>query len=568
MKTMTLKAMLKKKPRIPIGIKASFMIIILTVILSYVTVKAAFLADKLISAHNIISNMYSVGRTVAQLVDQDDALHFFEMVSNEYDALPDSSKNSLKNGQNIFEASSKAVPMPGNLAHELEKVKITNNFSEVSFVIIDKDNDKSYVIVQSSEENLNIGNVIMLDNEMEIKENQYYPDMRYAYDNILADSDSELRNFYIFSPFYYTEEHDKVAGYVYLVKNLNEYKINYFVFLLIFVTILVVIMFFFWLIASLIMKAFLISPIKRLAKASRSYAKQEDKLSETKFFQNINFRGNDELTDLRDAMAGMESELYKYMVHLKDITAEKERVETELEVASKIQMDMLPYKETYNDKFRISSFIKPAKEVGGDFYDYFKIDDDKVAIVAADVSGKGVPAALFMAVSKSIIKSCIIDNCNNLSLAISKANTILSERNEEMMFVTVFAGIYSIKESTFKYINAGHENPIVYKKDKSKYEFIIEEHDTMLGINPNLSFNVHSISVDSGDKVFIYTDGVTDAINKDDEMFGTDGIINTLNNSTTLSGDSIISMVWQAASEFQLGCDQFDDMTMLLLEIL
>ena len=265
-------------------------------------------------------------------------------------------------------------------------------------------------------------------------------------------------------------------------------------------------------------------------------------------------------------MAGMESELYTYMNNLKNVTEDKQRTLTELEVGSRIQYSMLPDGKYEDDKYIITAFLRTAKEVGGDFYDYFNIDDDHVCIVTADVSGKGVPAALFMAVSKAVVKSTILENSTDLKDAFCKANRLLCEKNEEMMFVTVFAAIYSFSEKTLRYVNAGHEHPIFYYKDKDRYEIIKEEHDLCLGIAEDIDFRERQVALNNGDKLFMYTDGVTDATNTEDKLYGIERIIETLNENANKTGEAITNALLENIENFENGREQFDDITMLVFE--
>ena len=321
---------------------------------------------------------------------------------------------------------------------------------------------------------------------------------------------------------------------------------------------------------SFLMTSIMISkPVKRLTKAAREYAHIEDKLHSKPVFANVKVRTHDEISVLSDSLRDMETDLTAYMNELTAITAEQERAATELELAKKIQSDMLPNASEdpgQGNGFSISSYMEPAKEVGGDFYDYFKIDEDHIGLAIADVSGKGVPAALFMAISMTLLRNAAMEYKSPVK-AIGKLNLQLTLRNTEMMFVTVWFGIYTISQHTLSYVNAGHEYPALYRKASDSYEYIREEHDVVCGLVADSVYTEHEISLSPGDRFFIYTDGVTEAMSETDELFGEGRLLASLNSDTSLSGRDLLSHTAENAREFMADCPQSDDITMLLLEI-
>ena len=256
-----------------------------------------------------------------------------------------------------------------------------------------------------------------------------------------------------------------------------------------------------------------------------------------------------------------------YIENIHKIEGEKERIKAELDIASKIQDANLPHDAIRNENYYITGYSHPAKEVGGDFFDYYELDDDNLAIVIGDVSDKGVPASLFMVVSRTIVKNMLMEEADNIAAAIALANSQLCDNNNDLMFVTVFACIYSIKDRTLSYINAGHEDLIVYKKEDGRYSCIKEDHDILLGVYKQAEFTKRSIKLDEGDKLLLYTDGVTEAMDINDELFGMDRLIDVLNKNASLNGDECISALWSEISAFQEGKNQSDDVTMLLFEV-
>ena len=257
------------------------------------------------------------------------------------------------------------------------------------------------------------------------------------------------------------------------------------------------------------------------------------------------------------------------MRDLEYMARKQERVSAELDMAARIQTKMLPVNLTgFDDRsgFSISAVTRPAREVGGDFYDYFAIDEDHIGLTVADVSDKGVPAALFMVVSKTLIKSIAQDTLSPASV-LSKVNNRLIPNNDECMFVTAFFGIYSLSERKLRYVNAGHENPVVYRKEKGKYELLKEEHDMLIGVVKDTPYNERTIEFNAGDRLFLYTDGVLDASDESGLTYGTDRLIECLDRNAELPGDAVLKRVMEDLDAFAQDAEQFDDITMLLFDI-
>ena len=319
-----------------------------------------------------------------------------------------------------------------------------------------------------------------------------------------------------------------------------------------------------------ITKWMIVKPIKKLTDAAREYVAIEDKMSAEPVFSKVKLKRKDEIKVLADSMAEMEENLSTYMHDLTALTAKQERLDAELTVAESIQTGLLPKElEGYEGTgdFTINSYIKPAREVGGDFYDYFVIDDDHIGLVIADVSGKGVPAALFMAISKTIIRNAALEHTSP-AIIIENANRRLCLNNPETMFVTVWFGIYTISERTVTCVNAGHEYPAVYRAESDSYELIDEDHDPVLGFMPDIVFNEHTITLNPGDRLFQYTDGVPEANGADEVLFGTDRMLECLNStSVSDSGDAVFEALCSRIEEFTGGTEQYDDMTMLMLSV-
>ena len=243
-----------------------------------------------------------------------------------------------------------------------------------------------------------------------------------------------------------------------------------------------------------------------------------------------------------------------------------ERINAELSLATRIQMDSLPNTfPPFPDKKEIDLYasMEPAKEVGGDFYDFYMIDDDHLAVVIADVSGKGVPAALFMMVSK-IMMSNIAMNDPDPAVVLEKLNGQICRSNHEDMFVTVWLGILEISTGRLIAANAGHEYPII-KNGDGDFELIKDRHGFVVGGMEGVRYSNYEIMLEKDSKLFIYTDGLAEATNKDGELFGTDRILKTLRACKTETPEQTIKYVHNAVDAFVREEPQFDDLTMLCL---
>ena len=275
-------------------------------------------------------------------------------------------------------------------------------------------------------------------------------------------------------------------------------------------------------------------------------------------------RTGDEIESLNDSFNYMLDELGVYIDNLSTVTAEKERIGAELNIATQIQADMLPrifpaFPE--RKEFDLYATMGPAKEVGGDFYDFFLVDDDHLALVMADVSGKGVPAALFMVIAKTLIK-------NRAQLGESPAeilknvNEQLCEGNEAELFVTVWLAILEISTGKGLAANAGHEHPVLRRKDGS-YELVTYRHSPAVATMEGLRFREHSFELHPGDRLFVYTDGVPEATNAKNELFGSERMLAALNTDPDVPPEQLLRNVRAAIDAFVGDAPQFDDITML-----
>ncbi len=246
---------------------------------------------------------------------------------------------------------------------------------------------------------------------------------------------------------------------------------------------------------------------------------------------------------------------------------EKERIAAELNVATHIQASMLPCifpAFPQRDEFDIYAEMHPAKEVGGDFYDFFLVDDDHLALVMADVSGKGVPAALFMVVAKTLIKNALQSGLSPKE-ALKSVNSQLMENNKAEMFVTVWLGIYEISTGCITAANAGHEYPAICTNGK-QFKLLKDKHGLVLAAMENAEYAEYELKLGVGDILFVYTDGVVEASNSDNALYGTSRMLGALNNMPDCDPKQHVGNVKENIDKFVAGASQFDDITMLCLK--
>ena len=279
------------------------------------------------------------------------------------------------------------------------------------------------------------------------------------------------------------------------------------------------------------------------------------------------YRTGDEIEELAKAFADLSGRTVQYIDHIQKITAEKERIGAELSLATSIQAGMLPnmfpaFPE--RPEFDIYASMDPAKEVGGDFYDFFMIDDDHLAMVIGDVSGKGVPAALFMMASKITINDHALMGGTPAEI-LQRVNKQICSANDAEMFVTVWLGILEISTGKLTAASAGHEYPML--NINGKYELFKDKHGMAVGAMDIAKYKDYEITLKNGDSIFVYTDGVAEATDAQNELFGTDRTLDALNN---LPGndtqEEILKGVRKAVDAFVKEAPQFDDLTMLGLK--
>ena len=310
----------------------------------------------------------------------------------------------------------------------------------------------------------------------------------------------------------------------------------------------------------------LVLPMKKIIEEARRFAKENNKAERT------SLRDISKITEmcaLGECVETMENDILQYTENLKEITAETERIGTELALATNIQANMLPnifpaFPEI--KEFDIFASMAPAKEVGGDFYDFFLIDEGHLGLVMADVSGKGVPAALFMMMSKIMLNNYAMMGGSPKEV-LERVNNSICKNNVNDMFVTVWFGILEHSTGHVVAANAGHEYPTIRKAD-GEFELIKDIHGLAIGIMEDIEYKEYEFELEKGDTLFIYTDGVPEATDSNNELFGNERMLEALNSSPDILPETIVKTVKEKIDEFVGEAPQFDDITMLAIQML
>ena len=314
--------------------------------------------------------------------------------------------------------------------------------------------------------------------------------------------------------------------------------------------------------AALLQGRRIVLPLNKMTK--RISEMKEDNLE---FNMEDTFRTGDEIEVLAESFDRMSHKTIEYVQEVRTVTAEKERMRSELHMAATIQSSMLPHIfPPFPDRkeFDLYADMDPAKEVGGDFYDFFLIDDDHLYMAIADVSGKGIPAALFMMTSKTILQNCAMMG-HSAAEILTRTNDAICSNNQAGMFVTVWIGILEISTGKLTAANAGHEYPVLKRTD-GNYELYRDKHGFVIGGMAGMKFKQYELQLNPGDRLFLYTDGVPEATDANNELFGNDRMVDALNTVKNEAPKEVIAGVRRAVDAFVKEAEQFDDMTMLCLE--
>ena len=314
-----------------------------------------------------------------------------------------------------------------------------------------------------------------------------------------------------------------------------------------------------------LMFVFILLPVKKLQNNIRLYKETKDSEAVIKGLSDI--YSKNEIGRLADDTSEMIKEIESHIEKISAINAEKERISTELNLATRIQEAMLPNVfPPFPDRTEIDIFacMDPAREVGGDFYDFFLIDDDHLGLVIADVSGKSIPAALLMMISKILVKNYAMTGMSPAKV-LEAVNKQICANNKAEMFVTVWLGILEISTGKLTAANAGHEYPVVKLPDGG-FELYKDKHGFVIGGMDGVVYKEYESDLEAGSVIFVYTDGVPEATDADGNMFGTDNMLSALNGCPDTTPDALIKSVREAVDSFVLDAEQFDDLTMLCIK--
>ena len=313
----------------------------------------------------------------------------------------------------------------------------------------------------------------------------------------------------------------------------------------------------------------IVRPVQQLTKAADSYITERSRGDgESLAMEQLKIRTGDEIETLAGAMKKMERDINDYILNLAQITAEKERIGAELSIATEIQASMLPrifppFPERRD--LNIYATMNPAREVGGDFYDFFLVDETHLAIAVADVSGKGVPAALFMVIAKTLIKdrACSMAKPGDI---FTWVNQQLCESNQAGLFVTAWLGVIDLKTGLVEYVNAGHNPPLVALGGEN-FTYLKQKSGFILAGLEGFTYETSTFRMDHGDRIFLYTDGVTEAMNRQDELFGEKRLLAWMSQNRGAAPEEALHGLREEIAVFADGAEQYDDITMLMFEL-
>lgn len=307
--------------------------------------------------------------------------------------------------------------------------------------------------------------------------------------------------------------------------------------------------------------------VKHLTQPLTEISKSAESIATGNFNTKLpRIKSHDELRQLRDSFDYMQTSLVKYVDELKTTTAANERFESELNIAHDIQQSMLPQNFPQCDEVDLHALLIPAKEVGGDLYDFiYRTSDDVLCLAIGDVSGKGVPASMFMAITRS---ACRFMSGLNFSLAqkMERINESISDNNNMGMFVTLFHACLHLKTGLFQFCNAGH-NPIILVKPDGTAEFLKEKVNLAVGLIPDFKYEMQEVQIEKGSKLILYTDGVTEAEDKDKNLFGEERLLQWASKPEAFeTAQTACDDLLKTVREFTGPVDQNDDITIMIIK--
>lgn len=453
--------------------------------------------------------------------------------------------------------------------------KIKNQFvtlqseSEVDFIdVIIPDEDGYTVVVQGTsetdEKNVELGEYKSYDDS---SVSEYYMKLMES----PGKYDTQLTNgawgYSVRGSYTIPDSNGKASAVITAYISINDLMSSlnrYIIFVIIMVASIFVAFIFVYLI---VLRKQIISPLQLLINSAQKFVSTGYSEDEKLLVTNIDIHTGDEIQDLAEAFNKMTEDIVQYMNELTKATADRQKLDTELHIASLIQESMLPTNGSINNlggKFDVHAFMRAAKDVGGDFYDFFLIDKEHLCFVIGDVSDKGVPAALFMAMVKATIKDLAIQNFS-VEEILNQGNRIICKNNKQNMFVTLYIGILDLKTGNVDFCNAGHSDAILWKKDGTTHR-IDSKRCFVLGGIDDYKYKPNSVTIEKGDIIYLYTDGVSEAINPGKEMYTEERIQKFIKSQDERDMKKVCEGIVCDVDKFAETEPQFDDMTMLMVK--
>ena len=451
------------------------------------------------------------------------------------------------------------------LITEADRTAENYDISYVFCVVSDEPYDKQFWLfnaskyVKDKQRGDETGQVFVIGKEMETTEQQKKA-MRSAAAGIPEYAMNQDRTYFdYYYPFMSFDGHDLFLGMTRNYRTIRDALVRRVLdlgmLLLMFMSALA-------LVCLLLIRNAVLDPMRMIQKNIRQYKDTKDSIAIAKNLEKLN-TGN-ELELLAEDVAALVKEIDQYLEHIERITSERERIETELNLAGRIQASMLPRVFPEREDFEVYASMEPAREVGGDFYDFFLADENRLCLMIADVSGKGVPAALFMMASR-ITLSHHIRMGKSPAQILADTNEAICSNNPEEMFVTVWLGILDLTTGILTASNAGHEYPML-KREDGVYGLYRDKHGFVLGGETGMTYTEYEIEMKAGSALFLYTDGLAEAVDPEHSMFTAGRIIEVLNREPDAPAKTVVENMRKALAAYVNGADPFDDCTMMCLK--
>ncbi len=556
---------MKKKYNFPLKFKAVIIIIALSIILCAVSIAMSSIRFSKTNEENFKNQCRDLAHTVALTIDGDDLHKVTERVHEIFQSIPedelitsdewgsDEFNAYLENYKPIFD-----MPEYKNVLKELRQTQELgiSTLSSVYTCYYTKTKSGTYYAVYLVDAAFDDPCPPGVVEHVEEAPWEIINDPSIETEPYITNT--EMYGWLVtgLAPVY--DSNGEFAGYATIDLSMDEIKAKESSFIQVLTLLLIILTAIICIVTLVIIDFSVIRPVNKLSNVATGYIDGNENRDK---FASLDIRRSDEIGNLSDAMKKMEKDLGTYIDDLTAVTAEKERVSAELNVATRIQEDMLPKDFPERNDISLYAAMTPAKEVGGDFYDFFFVDDDHIALVIADVSGKGVPAALFSVVSKVVIRNQVHAGGTPAEV-LERTNSILCSNNGSGLFVTVWLGILDLKTGDVEYVNAGHEYPIISPKDKHA-EIIEKDSFPPLAAMEGIEYINERLHLNNGDNLILYTDGVPEAKAADGSRFGMDRLVEIVERNKGSAPEKLVNDIKKDVDDFQSDKDPFDDVTIM-----